>query len=919
MSAVAALLRRSRVERGVVLVLFVLVAVTSLVVAVSPRLFERAADEGLRYEVRRGTAIQRNLMFSTIDRIRPGDDDPTQRIVGRGVARLERVPPSVRDVVASTDYVFETPRFGLVAPPNFTTYVTMRYQDGVADRLAFAAGRTPAALPPPVDPAAAVRFEIALSADTARAVLVEVGDVLPASLDPNDPMVRPFFPRPSADVEFEVVGLFDVADPLDPAWFDDPAYDQAAIGGTLEVPIAFATALIAPSAYEAVFDLGLPSRYEWRHVIDVERLDADRLETLVPDLHRLDTAFGTNRGGPGSTVYRSGLLEAIERYAAQRAASAAVLSVAALGPLAVAAGALALVAVVIIRRRRSALTLSRDRGASSGQLLAAQFWEGLVITVPAAIAGLLAARIAVPARSDPVSSTGAVLVAIAVTVLLLLATWSPARRARRDADRDDAAARRPGPRRFVFEATVVAVAFAAAWLLRERGLGDQRADGASADFDPFLAAAPVLIGIATALLTIRLYPLPVRALAWSSAHRRDLIPSLGLRSIGRDPGAAYLPLLVVTLTVAIGVFSSVIASTIERGQTLASWQETGADYRFEAAGPTGLPSEADLAAVPGVEAVASGSVLQTSTALDEPDHRAPTTLVAIDLPAYEAVLAGSPVERTFPAAMTASPSGSDAGTPAQPIPVSVSRRLPNDWAPLAVGETLRLRLRDEPVSVVVVDLVDDLPGMPRAVPFVLAPLASLTGDRAAALVRPTFRFVRGPASIERSLRAAAPAASVELTSRHAVLEAQRGAPLVSAIGAGFGLAVAAAAVYAALAIAAAITLDSQRRARELAYLRTLGLTSRQSVWLTFVEHAPPTLLALGVGVALGLGVAWLLAPGLGIGAFIGPAPVVRLQVDWLAVASIATIVFVAIVVMVGASSWSARRLDQGQALRIGDA
>ena len=916
--AIAVLLRRFRVERGVTLALFALVALTSLVVAVSPRLFDRVADEGLRYEIRRGAAIGRNLQFTSVDQIRADPVDPTGLITARGEARLERLPPSVRDIVATSDAVIETPRFSLVDPPIYTTQVTMRYQDDVDDRLAFVDGRAPEARPPAADPTGPPRFEIALSSDTAATVQVELGDVLAASVDPSDPMIRTFFPQPSADVELEVVGLFDVTDPADPAWFDDPAYDQAAIGGTAEAPIAFATALFAPAAYDAVMALGLPARYEWRYRVDVGRLDAGRLETLVPDLRRLDTEFGTNRGGFGNVVYRSGLLEGIERYQAQRAASEAVLSVAAIGPLAVAAGALALVAIVIIRRRRAALALSRGRGASSGQLLAAQFWEGLLITVPAAVAGLLAARMAVPGRSDPVSSLGAVLVAVAVTALLVLATWPARGGRRRDAERDDVPARRYGPRRLVLEATVVAVAIGAAWLLRERGLGAQRSGG-TGDFDPFLAAAPVLIGIATALLTIRLYPLPVRALARLSARRRDLVPSLGLRSIGRDPGSAYLPLLVVTLTVAIGVFSSVLAVTVERGQVMASWAETGADYRIDAAGPTGLPDDADLAALPGVEAVATGSVVRTGSLPDEPRHRASTTLVAVDVPAYESVLAGSPVERTFPAALSAPPTGPDAGTPDLPIPVVVSRRLPNGWAPLAVGETFRLELREQAVSVTVAGFADDLPGIPGGLPFVLAPLASVTGDGARTPVRPTIRFVRGPASIEPSLRAAVPAGSVELMSRHAALAAQRSAPLVGAIGDGFELAVVAAAVYAAMAIVAAVTLDAQRRSRELAYLRTLGLTPGQSVWLTFVEHAPPTLLALGVGIALGLGMAWLLAPGLGLGAFIAPDAVVRLQIDWPAVASMAATVLVVIVVMVGGSSWLARRLEPSQALRIGDA
>ena len=260
--AIAVLLRRFRVERGVTLALFALVALTSLVVAVSPRLFDRVADEGLRYEIQRGTAIGRNLQFTSVDQIRADPVDPTGLITARGEARLERLPPSVRDIVATSDAVVESPRFSLVDPPIYTTHVTMRYQDGVADRLAFVDGRAPEARPPATDPTAPPRFEIALSSDTAATVQVELGDVLAASVDPGDPMIRTFFPQPSADVELEVVGLFDVTDPADPAWFDDPAYDQAAIGGTADAPIAFATALFAPAAYDAVMALGLPARYE---------------------------------------------------------------------------------------------------------------------------------------------------------------------------------------------------------------------------------------------------------------------------------------------------------------------------------------------------------------------------------------------------------------------------------------------------------------------------------------------------------------------------------------------------------------------------------------------------------------------------------------------------------------------------------
>ena len=55
-SAVAALLRRLRVERAVMALMFVVVAITSFGVAAGPRLFNRVVDDALRYEATHATA-----------------------------------------------------------------------------------------------------------------------------------------------------------------------------------------------------------------------------------------------------------------------------------------------------------------------------------------------------------------------------------------------------------------------------------------------------------------------------------------------------------------------------------------------------------------------------------------------------------------------------------------------------------------------------------------------------------------------------------------------------------------------------------------------------------------------------------------------------------------------------------------------
>jgi hypothetical protein len=147
-SAVAALLRRLRVEREAVLLLFVLVAVTSFLVAASPRLFQQVSDEGLRYELADSTVVQRNLQFSTLAQIPADDDDPFGRVEVRGDAIWERLPPSVQAIVDERHFAVETPRFSVLDPPNYATSVALQYQDGMEDQVAFVAGRSPAQVIP---------------------------------------------------------------------------------------------------------------------------------------------------------------------------------------------------------------------------------------------------------------------------------------------------------------------------------------------------------------------------------------------------------------------------------------------------------------------------------------------------------------------------------------------------------------------------------------------------------------------------------------------------------------------------------------------------------------------------------------------------------------------------------------------------
>ena len=215
------------------------------------------------------------------------------------------------------------------------------------------------------------------------------------------------------------------------------------------------------------------------------------------------------------------------------------------------------------------------------------------------------------------------------------------------------------------------------------------------------------------------------------------------------------------------------------------------------------------------------------------------------------------------------------------------------------------------------------PGIARDEAFVIAPFGSVAAAWQGPPLQPNVLFVRGADGLAGDLRALLPGepgdpGTARLVARSERYAAMHDAPLVGAVAGGFAVALAVAGVYAALAVVAVVVLHAQRRVREVAFLRTLGLTERQAAGLTAIEQGLPVVLALVIGVAVGIGLAWLLAPGIDLAAFSSPGTPVALEVDWRSVAGVAAAVVLVVVLAIAGSSWLVRRLDLGRALRIGE-
>ena len=936
MSAAALLLRRLRTETGILLLLFALVASTSFLFAAAPRVFNRVSDDAVRYAVARASPVERDVWLYANGFIGAGTGGGVSAVQAYGDAREADFPPSIDGLISNRVQGFTSVRFIV---PQSIVVLSLRYQDGLTDSTRLTAGRWPVdrgmqlqqirvgQQTGDINQAAPTVFEAALSTTEADAIGAHVGDHFNITLDGSDP----FVPKTAfviAPTEIDVVGLYEPLDPNADVWIGSALLQPSLKQGADGVEAIYATAYFPAEAYANLAAGQLPFHYDWHFAIDPARLDADQAESLQPDLQRLgllvaptDTRFMhtvSSEVTVNGVSLGSGLLGVLDGFATERARSESVLSIAAVGLLGLAAGAIAMLAILLVRRRRRALLLARGRGASGRLLLGAQLLEAVILAGSAALVGLLLAVFAVPARDNPLSPVLAVVVAGAAILVLVAATWPAARRPLIQLERDDPPVLRVPPRRLVIEATIVGIAVLAAFLLRQRGL-TVGATTPTASFDPLLAAVPLLSGLAAGIVAMRLYPLPVRGLGGLAARRRDFVAVVGLRTVSRHAATANLPLLVLMLTAAFGAFASVVASSVDHGQVAASYLQVGADFRLEEIGIGGLPPSLDPTTIPGVEAVAPGVVDGTAGLATGTGRRATVDFDAVDTAAYATVTAGTAAQPAWPSAFLEPPTGDGIGTDANPIPAILSAQLPPGISSLNPGDTFTIGVAQQSLTFRLVQKQDAFPGHGNGTIFAIVPLDWVRAAVPGQSFVPTVLWLRASNEATAPLAAMVGAASegVRIVSRQDAYAALHDAPLGSAVADFFGVALDVAVLYMAVTLVGAVLMSAAGRTRDLAYLRTLGVSGRQAQALTAVENAPPVLVALVPGVLLGVGVAILVEPGLGLADFVG-AQGVPLFVDWPKLGLVIVILSAVVAVAIGAGTWLSGRARLVNALRIED-
>lgn len=954
LDTVRAILWRLRTpdNRGASLGLFLTVFLISGSLAGIPRLLTQTTDKGVVAEVGDAIRGQPGISLGLTATLPGNTNDPMAAVAADGDQFRAGMVPVIQHVVSGSSYVVESQRFNLTNPFGsiknsafFQTYLTLRYQSGL-DRpglITLISGQLPKPIPP-VSPSVfqgkggnlgdqpLPAFQIALDQATAQALDVKLGDRVILRPDVNDVKTAGI---PSAYLNYtligQVSGIFKASDATARYWQEDNHLLQPTVSFNGNSTTAFGYGLISPAAYPALLSQTSPVNwsYTWRYDVDPSRVGAGNEQALQQSVRSLLLTHGSAAGfasDPSAVSLQSPLVSALEQFHAQRAFLRSAVTLAALGVVAVAAFLLILVNLLVVERAADGALFLRSRGAAPHQLLHAQAVQAILVALPAAAIGYLAACFIIPTESSGLDIASSFVSALFAIGLATLVTLSGARtplgrllNQRRNLGPGAVAGAPLRARRIAIELVVVLLAAAGIYLMRRRGLITSTSGG----IDPYLALVPFVAGLGAGILLLRLYPIPVRIVGRIFERGRGIVIWAGLRRVTHQGTTAQLPTLALLVAVGLAVFSLIVQNSLALTQDTAVWQTVGADFRIDASPGSGLPENWNLRAISGVKAVAPAyyqsdiSVRNTGGGNTNVNG---ASLLAIDAGNYQAVTQGTLAAVNLPVEITRQPTGVRVGTQDNPLPAVLSA----DWPGGAkVGHTLQVILASVPYWIRVTGTISNFPSMPAAEPFIITglPWLQAANNEIGANLPITRVYVRGRGTdVATKLQQAIErqATGAVLTTRANALANNSRQLLATGVTNAFRFSVVLVTLYAAAAGSVALMLSGAERRRDLSYLRTLGLSSRQALGIIIAEQLPPILSAAGAGAGLGVAIARLMSPALDLSAFTGRAGVVSgIVVSWWQVLILAGGISLLVLAAIIVFGFVTRNVDLADTLRLG--
>ncbi|QTE31160.1 ABC transporter permease [Pengzhenrongella sicca] len=468
-----------------------------------------------------------------------------------------------------------------------------------------------------------------------------------------------------ATVSAVVVGVYDVTG--DRALWDRDLLDGAGVDPDFPVPGTFGQ--IVTTAYGPFVTTpdvlhGGAVEVTSATIVTQPQLGEASAGSLASLRTRLDSANRDVAAAVAPTVtsstFRSRLAATIDSAQGQLAVTRVSVVVVGLMLAVLAITVLLLAARLLAERRGTEQSLMASRGATGRQVLTLAALEAVLVAALATAVAPALARLLYRLTTaqglfrragldvDPhlpatlwVTCAGASLLFAAVLLGPLLRRSTSVADAEQQQVRQD---RRGALTRSGLDVALVVVAAVAYWQLRQY----QSPVLASGGIDAVLVAGPALFLLAGAAVALRLLPLAASGAESLAARSRRLVLPLAAWEVGRRPGRASGAVLLLTLAVAVGVFSQSFLATWRASQLDQADVQVGTDLRIDGLAAAPLEQSASIAALVGdtsLSAVAARSVdLGAAPAAGMlPTVSTRVSMVAIDTrPAVDVVRGSAP-------------------------------------------------------------------------------------------------------------------------------------------------------------------------------------------------------------------------------------------------------------------------------------
>lgn len=763
-------------------------------------------------------------------------------------------------------------------------------------------GETERADPPSIyEPGSTIPLEIVLSGATAERMLWEVGEerIIPIG--------------PQGWIAVKVTGLFEAVDAADDYWQHTPTTLEADyFDDGNSRPVATGGAFVAPEGWVTVSQLiadtfTLRAQTRMWFPMDGSALTGSTAETVLGQLRAVTSkAIPVGESGDGlespRARFSTGIVDALSTIIARSSATTSVLLMATAGPLGVSIAVMALAGRLVAERRRPTLALIAARGGSNAQLRSVLALEGLVLGLPMAVLGIIAAILLVPARAAPASYVLPALIGLAPAVLFAIAAAPGSLRQ----VRSDLGQRPRGRRRLIVELVAVLLAATSVTLLVSRGTQGSPTAGV----DPLLVATPLLLSLAACVVVLRFYPLPLAAIERALRARRGVVGFVGAARALRDPVAGLAPVLAMVVAVSVAVFSGAMFATLTGGVDSAAESTVGGDLR--ARGP--VFTDEQLEQVKESPGVRDAALLYNAGTYSIVIGRqaTPVTVILADTTALAAVQQG------LADAAPHLPALSEPGTGGS-VPIVLSANLASELRAEIDEAGDQLTIDGEKVEIIGSSGRIAGADVPHDWVYADAAFAETitTGRFLPRLLITTFENGADAAAIAEAVETAA-GTVVTVSTRAQAAEGIRSSAFVS----GLQLALAGVLVLVGLLCAVAIvlvsTINTRSRSRLLAILRTMGLSRQQSTALVGWELAPTAITAFVGGSLLGVALPAIVLAGVDLRPFTGGAAQPALVVDPVITAAVLGVFALIVAGSSVVAALGSRNAHLATALRSGD-